>query len=138
MFTVQKNRESTLDVENRKEFFKYIWGILKNNKCHLYQIGGVSDHLHIVLHLYPSIALSDLIKDIKLASTKHIKEQNLFPKFNGWQEGYGAFTYSIGAKDNLINYVKNQEEHHREITFLEEYKVLLKEHKIEFDEKYLL
>ena len=138
MFTVQKNRESTLDVENRKEFFKYIWGILKNNKCHLYQIGGVSDHLHIVLHLHPSVALSDLIKDIKLASTKHIKEQNLFPKFNGWQEGYGAFTYSIGAKDNLINYVKNQEEHHREITFLEEYKVLLKEHKIEFDEKYLL
>ncbi|MBI2966604.1 MAG: transposase, partial [Bacteroidetes bacterium] len=68
-----KNREHTLCAGNRKELFKYIWGILKNKKCHLYQIGGISDHLHIVTHLHPSIALASLIKDIKLASTEHIK-----------------------------------------------------------------
>ena len=133
-----KNREHTLDNQNRKELFKYIWGILKNKKCHLYQIGGVTDHLHIVTHLHPTIALSDLIKDIKLAATEHIKKEKLFAGFNGWQDGYGAFTYSIDSKDNLISYVKNQEKHHKTKTFLEEFKELLMEHKIEFDDKYLL
>lgn len=133
-----KYRERTLNAENRKELYKYIWGILKNNNCHLYQIGGVEDHVHIVTHIHPSVALANLIKDIKLASTDYIKKENLFPYFNGWQDGYGAFTYSIEAKEDLSKYVLNQEEHHRCKTFIEEYKELLQEHKIEFDEKYLL
>lgn len=133
-----KNREHTLDTENRKELFKYIWGILKNKKCHLYQIGGVSDHLHIVTHLHPIISLSSLIKDIKLASTEHIKTEKLFQKFNGWQDGYGAFTYSFKDKDKLIEYVKNQEAHHKKKTFKDELVELLNEHGIEFDERYLL
>lgn len=132
-----KNRSPTLVTEKRKELYKYIWGILKNKKCHLYQIGGIEDHVHIVTHLHPSVALSDLVKDIKLASTDYIKNEKLFTNFNGWQDGYGAFTYSIDAKENLINYVKNQEEHHKKKTFIEEYKELLQEYKIEFDEKYL-
>ena len=101
-------------------------------------IGGVEDHLHIVTHLHPAVALADLVKDIKLSSADHIKTKNLFQNFNGWQEGYGAFTYSIDAKENLISYVKNQEEHHRKKTYIEEFKALLQEHQIEFDEKYLL
>ena len=133
-----KNREHTLEKENRKELYKYIWGILKNKKCHLYQIGGVADHIHIVTHIHPSISLSLLVKDIKLASSKHIKDKNLFSTFSGWQEGYGAFTYSIKEKDQLIEYVKNQEEHHRNKSFKEELIELLIEHEIEFDEKYLL
>lgn len=133
-----KNREPVLNVVNRSELYRYIWGILKNKNCHLYQIGGVEDHLHIITHLHPAIALSRLIKDIKLASTSFIKEKNLFKDFNGWQDGYGAFTYSIDAKDNLISYVRNQEEHHRQKSFLDEYRELLSENKIEFDEKYLL
>lgn len=133
-----KNRELSLQDENRKELYKYIWGILKNKKCHLYQIGGMSDHLHIVTHLHPMVALASLVKDIKLASSDYIKLNNLFPKFNGWQDGYGAFTYSIDAKDNLINYVKNQEEHHKKINYIDEFKELLAEHKIDFQEKYLL
>ena len=133
-----KNREHTLIADNRKELFKYILGILKNKKCHLYQIGGVTDHLHIITHLHPATALADLIKDIKLASTAYIKSKVLFPEFNGWQDGYGAFTYSIEAKENLISYVKNQEVHHQKKTFLEEYTELLQEHNIEYDEKYLL
>lgn len=133
-----KYRENTLDRENRNELFKYISGILKNKKCHLYQIGGITDHIHIVTHLHPSIALSDLIKDIKLACTDYIKKHSIFPNFNGWQNGYGAFTYTIKEKERLINYVKNQEEHHRKKTFKQEYIDLLNEHCIEFDEKYLL
>lgn len=133
-----KQREKVLEKENRERLFKYIWGVLNKNKCHLYRVNGVEDHLHIVTHLHPSVALADLIKDIKLASSGYIKENGLFKDFNSWQEGYGAFTYSVKEKDKLIAYVMNQEEHHKKISFRDEYIELLKEHAIEFDEKYLL
>ncbi len=133
-----KNREHTLVKEKQKELYQYIWGILKNKKCHLYQIGGITDHIHILTHLHPNIALSSIIKDIKLSSNEYVKKHNLFPNFKGWQEGYGAFTYSIKDKNNLINYIKTQEEHHKNKTFKEEFIELLDEHGIEFEEKYLL
>ena len=133
-----KNREHTLTAPNRQELFKYIGGILKKKNCHLYRINGVEDHLHIVTHLHPSVALASLVKDTKLASSEYIKNSGLFQKFRGWQDGYGAFTYTIKEKDRLIEYVKNQEEHHKIKTFREEYVELLNEHGIEFDEKYLL
>jgi len=133
-----KNHERTLTSPNRQELFKYISGILKNKNCHLYQINGVEDHLHIVTHLYPSISLASLIKDIKIASSEHIRKNSLLSNFAGWQDGYGAFTYSIKEKDRLIEYVKKQEEHHKIKTFREEYIELLNEHGIEYDEKYLL
>ena len=133
-----KNREHTLSKTNRDELYKYIWGVLKNMNCHLYRIGGITDHIHIVTSLHPSISLASLIKDIKLASSDYIKEHQLFPKFKGWQVGYGGFTYSFKDKDKLIEYVKNQEEHHIHKSYLEELKDLLNEHGIEYDEKYLI
>lgn len=133
-----KHRERVMTKKNRDELFKYIWGIIKNKNCHLYRINGIEDHLHIVTHLHPSVSLASLVKDIKVASSIYIKEQNLFDGFIGWQDGYGAFTYTVKEKDRLIEYVKNQEEHHKIKTFKDEYIELLKEHEIEFDEKYLL
>jgi putative transposase len=133
-----RQREPSLHHENRPELFKYISGIIKNQKSHLYRINGVEDHLHIVTHLHPTIALSDLVKDIKVASSIKIKETGWFKNFSAWQEGYGGFTYSIKEKDRLIEYVKNQEEHHKKISFRDEFIDLLTEHQIEFDEKYLL
>ena len=133
-----KNREHTLLKNKRDELYKYIWGVLKNKNCHLYRIGGISDHIHIVTSLHPSIPLASLIKDIKLASSDHIKEHQLFTKFKGWQVGYGGFTYSFRDKDKLIEYVKNQEEHHIHKSYLEELKDLLNEHGIDYDEKYLI
>jgi len=133
-----KNRESCLVKDRREELYSYIWGIVKNNKCHLYRIGGVEDHIHIITHLHPSVALADLVKDIKTASSNMIKSEQMFKGFSGWQIGYGAFTYSIEAKHNLINYVKNQEEHHKTKNYKEELQKLLKEHQIDYDEKYLL
>ncbi|MBE9481887.1 MAG: IS200/IS605 family transposase [Bacteroidetes bacterium] len=132
-----KNREKALINENREKLYRYIWGILKNKKCVLYKINGVEDHLHIATHIHPTIALSSLVKDIKVSSSVWIKEQGLFPAFKAWQEGYGAFTYSIKEKEALVNYIKKQETHHKTITFREEYIKLLNEHGIEFDEKYL-
>lgn len=133
-----KQRRPSLNKENRTKLFKYIWGLLENKNCHLYRVNGVEDHIHIVTHLHPTIALSDLIKNIKLSTTDLIKNENLFPLFDGWQNGYGAFTHSISEKDRLIEYVKNQEEHHKKISFKDEYIKLLKEYKIDFNEKYLL
>lgn len=79
----------------------------------MYQINGIENHTHILTHLHPSIALAELVKDIKVSSNLFIKEKNLFPNFVGWQIGYSAFSYSIDRKDILTNYIRNQEEHHR-------------------------
>jgi len=132
-----KNREQTLAKSNRDELYKYIWGILKSKNCHLYRIGGIEDHVHIATHIHASIALATLVKDIKLASSDYIKTNKLFPYFDNWQVGYGAFTYSIKEKENLIEYIRNQEIHHGSMTYKEELLQLLNEHAIEFDEKYL-
>jgi len=132
------SKENTLSANRRDDLDKYIAGILEKKKCHLYRINGIEDHLHIITHIHPTVAISNLIKDIKLSSSLWIKENRIFEHFNGWQEGYGAFTYSIKDKDNLIEYVKNQKEHHKRKTFREEYNELLIEHGIEFDEKFLL
>jgi putative transposase len=133
-----KQREQVLEKEKRPELFKYTWGILNKSNCHLYRINGVEDHLHIVTHLHPSVSLANLVKNIKIASSGFIKDNRIFKNFNGWQDGYGAFTYSIKEKNRLIEYVKTQEEHHKIVSFRDEYIELLREHDIEFDERYLL
>lgn len=133
-----KNRQPCLLKENRPALFQYIWGVIKNDNCHLYRINGVEDHLHIVTHIHPSVSVANLVKDIKVGSSLFIKEKGLFPEFNGWQDGYGAFTYAYKDKDVVIDYVKKQEEHHATKTFKEEYIALLMEHGVEFEEKYLV
>jgi REP element-mobilizing transposase RayT len=133
-----KEHKKVLIEDNREKLYKYICGILNKKNCHLYRINGVEDHIHICTHLHPSISLANLIKDIKLASSDMIKTENIFPGFNKWQIGYGAFTYSIHEKDKVIEYIKNQVKHHKTETFIDEYKRFLKEYKIKYDEKYLL
>lgn len=133
-----KNTENTMVLSESEKLYRYIWGILKNKKCKLYRLNGTENHLHIVAHIHPTISVSSLIKDIKVSSSVRIKEEKIFPDFIGWQEGYGAFTYHISQKDNLVNYVKNQREHHRIKSFKEEFIDFLNEHGIEYDERYLL
>ena len=132
-----KNRDPVLMPERREELFRYIWGITKNLNCTLYRINGVEDHLHILVSLHPTVCLSDFVKTVKVASSTWIKEQNLFPQFSHWQDGYGAFTHSLKEKDALVNYIKNQQEHHRSKPFLEEFQTLLTEAGMTFDERYL-
>jgi hypothetical protein len=79
-----------------------------------------------------------LVKDIKLATSSHVRDMAVLRNFSGWQDGYAAFTYSFKEKDRLIEYIKNQEEHHKTVSFKDELIALLKEHGIQFDEKYLL
>ena len=133
-----KNREMSISEEHEEELYKYIWGIINNHKCKLYRINSMPNHIHIFSDLHPSVSLSDYVKAIKVASSIWMKETGHFQQFAGWQEGYGAFTYSIRERDMIIDYVKNQKEHHRQENFYDEYKRLLEEHGIAFDGKYLL
>ena len=133
-----RNRERCLLLEHRADLYRDIWGIIKNKKSHLYRINGVEDHVHILCSLHPMISLADLVKDIKLGSSSWIKEKELFPRFTHWQDGYGAFTLSTQERDTVIEYIKNQEEHHKRVSFHEEFRSLLEEAGLEFDEKYLL
>ena len=132
-----KRRIPCLKKEIRPRIFGHIYGTLQNKKCHTYRINGVEDHLHILIDLHPTVALSNLVKDLKLSSSDLITSEGLIEHFPGWQVGYGAFTYSQHAKPHLIEYIKNQEQHHRTVTFKKEYIGLLQEHRVEYDERYV-
>ena len=133
-----KDREPALKADRRQDLFRYMWGILKNNHCHLYRLNGVEDHLHIFSSLHPTVSLADLVKDIKTGSSQWIKENSVFRGFSHWQDGYGAFTHCHKEKNAVIEYIRGQEEHHKKTTFRDEFRRLLVEAGIEFDERYLL
>lgn len=117
-----KNRVPALDKERREDLYRYIWGVFNAHRCHLFRIGGVEDHVHTLSDLHPSVALSDLVKGIKTGSSRWIKRQRVFPHFEHWQEGYGAFTADSDARPGLIQYIKDQESHHARVTFVDELK----------------
>ena len=96
----------------------------------------MEDHIHILSDLHPSIALADFMRDIKTASSLWLKQHGYFPDFRGWADGYAALTYAWRDKDMIVNYIKNQQEHHKKEPFEKEYKQLLEEHGISVDEKY--
>ena len=133
-----KYRKPTIEKSQKKRLFAYIFQLLTNKKCHLYRINGVEDHIHILTHIHPTISISALVKDIKVSTSIFLKKELIFKNFDGWQEGYGAFSEAIKSIDRLINYIKNQEKHHEKKSFFDEYKALLEEHEIVFDEKFLL
>ena len=133
-----KHRKPTITPAHETDLYRYINGIIQNKKGKLYRINGMEDHIHLFSDLQPSISLSDYVKTIKTATSVWMKECGLFPAFEGWQEGYGAFTYSIREKDMVINYVKNQKEQHKTESFADEFKRLLTENGVPFDEKYLI
>lgn len=133
-----KDRVPAITEKYETDLYKYIWGVIKNKKCTLYRINGMPDHLHIFSDLHPTVCLSDFVKDIKIASNLWMKESGKFPDFEARQSGYGAFTYSIREKEMIMNYIRNQKSHHKVENFREEFRRLLEEKGVDFDEKYLL
>jgi putative transposase len=128
-----------LSSMNQNILFAYIAGILKNKFCHSYIVGGACNHIHIITHIHPTKCPAYLVKDIKEASHVMIcRERSLFQNFPGWQVGYSGFTYHISSRESLINYVKNQAEHHKTISYKDELIRLLNEHTIDFTDEYLL
>lgn len=135
VFTV-KGRENLISKNNREELHKYITGIVQKRDQKVLAVFCMPDHVHILVAIKPSIALSDLVRDIKAGSSKFITDQKWAGKFS-WQEGFGAFSYSRSQIDNVIKYILNQEEHHRKMTFREEYIDFLKKFEVDYDPDYL-
>jgi REP element-mobilizing transposase RayT len=132
-----KIRDSLISAEWEERLYQYITGIVREKEQKMLAINGIQNHIHFFIGMKPSCCLSDLVREVKKSSNDFIKENKLTKfKFN-WQEGYGAFSYSHSQIDNVIKYVMNQKEHHRKITFKEEYIDFLKKFEIEHDEKYL-
>ena len=132
-----KDRVPYMQKEWRGRLHAYLGGIVNDLGGVPEKINGVEDHVHVFLGLKPAMALSDLVRDIKNNSSNFINEQNwITGKFN-WQEGYGAFSYSHSQIEAVYTYIQNQEQHHKQQTFKEEYLDFLKKFEIEHDAKYL-
>jgi REP element-mobilizing transposase RayT len=131
-----KDSKPTIKQDKSDQLYAYITGLIKNKNSHLYRINGVENHIHILTDMHPLIAPADFVKDIKVSSSIWIKGIGLFPAFRGWSDGYGSFTCSFKDLGYLIDYIKNQREHHKKNTFEEEYRILLEESGIRIDERY--
>lgn len=132
-----KNRESLISADWQDDFYRYIAGALKEHGHKPIIINGMPDHIHLLFGMSPKESLSDLIQSLKIQTTKNIKEQHNLPYFS-WQTGYGAFSYNKPSLPAVINYIENQKEHHKTISFDDEIRQLLDEMGVEYDEKYIL
>lgn len=133
-----KGSEKTINDSHCKNLYNYIWGIVKNKNSKLYQINGIEDHIHMLVDIHPTIPVSDFVRDVKSFSSGWMKQAGHFQKFKGWADGYGVFSVSYREKDMIIGYIKKQKQHHRTISFEEEYRKLLLEQDITIDERYFL
>jgi putative transposase len=119
------------------ELYKYISGIVRNKGQKLIAINGTHNHIHIFLGIKPSIALSDLVRDIKNNSSNFINNRHFVKGKFMWQDGYGSFSYSHSQVDTIYKYIMKQKEHHKKLSFKEEYLEMLRKNDIDFDDKYL-
>jgi REP element-mobilizing transposase RayT len=132
-----KGRVSMLTDSIRTITQKYIYGIIVEKKCYPVPINGTRDHIHILVGFPPTIAISDLVRDIKRSSSLFINERKKsYLKFS-WQEGFGAFTLGYRELDKTYNYILKQQEHHIKKSFKEEYILMLTEEGIAFEDDYL-
>lgn len=132
-----KYRDGLIHTSFKEELYQYITGIIKNHNHKLLAINGMPDHIHIFIGMRPTQSISDLLQDIKGSSSKWINDKKFLKVKFEWQEGYGAFSYAKSQVDTVINYIKNQEQHHTQKNFREEYLEFLKLYEIDFDERYI-
>jgi putative transposase len=125
-----------IGLEIRPRLHAYLVGILDNLKSPSLRTGGVADHVHILFLLGRTISQSELVEEVKKSSSKWMKSEGGVPGFT-WQAGYGVFSVGESQVDAVINYIQNQEEHHRKVTFQEEFRKFLEKYKVPYDERYV-
>lgn len=130
-------RQSLIRPERKEELQKYITGIVSGQKQKLLAVHCMPDHTHVLIGLKPSMAISELVGDIKTGSTNHINENHWVPGRFSWQEGFGAFSYSHSQLTEVIRYIQNQVEHHTRRGFREEYLDFLTKFEVPYEERYL-
>ena len=132
-----KNRSPLIKRRIRNELRLYMSKILQNHDTPVLEIEAVKDHVHILCSLSKNNALCKIIEEVKKSSSKWIKTKDeINPEFY-WQNGYGAFSVSSSQLDDVSDYIRNQEKHHRRITFQEEFRRLLTRYNLECDERYV-
>lgn len=136
VFTTKKHTRVLLP-EIQPSLYAYLGGICNNLECTPLKIGGYEEHVHILCIFSKKITLIDLLKEIKTGSSKWIKTKGkLYTNFH-WQDGYGAFSVNPSQTNIVSDYISNQSEHHKKVTFKEEYLAFLKKYKVEYDKRYL-
>ncbi|MEO6548615.1 MAG: IS200/IS605 family transposase [Ferruginibacter sp.] len=131
-----KYRKAVIDKTWKLQLQGVIGNLINENNCKTIIVNGVEDHMHCLIGLKPTVAISELMKVVKAKSSKYVNDHRLCLSHFEWQDGYGVFSYSQSDVDAVYHYIKNQEEHHQKKTFKEEYSVLLNSFKIAFDERY--
>jgi putative transposase len=134
---VVHKREFLIHEKQQQEVFPFISGLINSMGHKSLAVNGVPDHIHILVGFDPDHSVSETIKEIKRAATNFINSKKWFPGKFKWQSGYGCFSYSRSQIGRVINYIKNQKEHHKSKTFREEYLETLKKFDLEYDERYL-
>lgn len=127
-----RHRHATICNDHCDDLYRYIWKTIQNKDCFLCRINGVENHIHLLVDLNPTVVLSDLVREIKQTSSEWAKKCGHFPQWDGWGREYAAFSVSENAKNNVIEYIKSQKEHHKHINFEEEYKSFIVEHGFEW------
>jgi putative transposase len=132
-----KHRENFITKDWRDNLHKYIAGIISNKGGKSLAVGGWKDHVHILFGLPATASIADFMSAVKANSSKWVNEQQFIKGKFQWQEGYAAFSYAKSQRDIVINYIINQEEHHRTKSFKEEYLKMLTDFEMEYQEQYL-
>ena len=132
-----KHRAAAIQKEWKEELFKYIGGIFRNKDQKLIAIGGIEDHIHLLFGLKPNVAISDLVRDVKSDTSEFINKKHFVRGKFYWQEGFGAFSYSRSQLDAVGKYVLEQETHHANRSFKDEYVSLLDRFEVEYEDRYL-
>jgi len=132
-----KGRSNLISPKWKEEIYKYITGIVSNRTQKLLAINGMPDHVHLLIGLKPDICISDLIREVKSGSSKHINDNRFVAGKFEWQKGFGAFSLGHSQLDTIFAYIRNQENHHQKKTFLEEYVELLDLYQIDYKTDYL-
>ncbi|OQB64326.1 MAG: Transposase IS200 like protein [Bacteroidetes bacterium ADurb.Bin141] len=132
-----KGRANLISAKWKEELYKYITGIITNKNQKLIAINGMPDHIHLLVGTKPDCSLSDLIRDVKANSSRFINEKKWIQGKFEWQQGFGAFTLGHSQLDTIINYIRNQEEHHKTKSFREEYIEFLKRYEIDFKTEFI-
>lgn len=130
-------RASVMPREHKEELHRYITGVVTRHGQKLIAVNSMPDHVHLLTGLKPDCALSDLVRDVKAASSKLIHERQWVPGRFAWQEGFGAFSYSHSQLGDVVRYIERQEEHHAKRTFAEEYLEFLQRYAVEYDPRYV-
>ena len=132
-----KNRRPWIEVEFDEELARYVAGICRELGCPSHKIGGTDDHLHVACSLSRTMPISKLLGEIKASSSKWIKTKGDRYEDFAWQNGYGAFSIGQSQLDYLRHYIANQREHHRQMSYQDEFRELLAKYAVDFDERYV-